>query len=251
MLAEFVAAIAGMTMDGQGFEAFTTADRRQFIRLPDGSVERVDEVPPDFIFDTPDLDSFATAIMARQIDKVQPLICVGSDAVIGFVDPTKRRDRFKLRLHRSAELQSLMALGSPTKQKEAVKILRDDLFDACDAGLLPAVRSLDFTRRNDGGRTIEHGRESLGKSIENKVQSKNGEVQERYQFRVPIFATPFDDTVFDFACTVDLDAANETIRINITGDQIIVALQRATKNASHTIAELLPSATVVIGVVGS
>jgi hypothetical protein len=115
------------------------------------------------------------------------------------------------------------------------------------------LRSLDFTRRNDGSRTIEHGRESLGKSIEMQVQSKQGELPEVFEINLPWYSTsPVNEGWFRLSVTLDLDAASEAIRFVVRGDDLDRYNQQALKMVQRIVHEMINDGggeiPVVIGV---
>jgi len=248
MLADFVKAIAEMAKSETRFERFAANDGREIVRLPDGTTEYFDRVPDRRRFVTGDVSAFCQMLTTEAESKQRPpMVLVDDEGAVGYFDPEFRDECVMLLLSPSKSLNAIRKFELWHDQKAAVAILRDELWGCCDASLLAAMRSLDFTRRNDGSRTIEHGRESLGKSIEAKVQSRAAELAEFYDFEVPVFAQePVDAFRVRIHCALDLDGANERVRIVTRGDGLLHAQQRAAKYLRDLIAEGVDESALVV-----
>ena len=242
MLAEFVEKLASLTRAETEFKVHRTSNLTEVVRYPDGTIQEFPFEPSLRSFDTSDLAAFTNLLRG-----CAALVCVSPTQVVGYFDAVDRRESVKLSIVESKSIIALCSLGAWSKQRNVVNLLRDDLFDAAEPGLLPALRGLDFSRRNDGSRTVEHGCESLGRSIEETVQSKHGELSEFYSFDVPLFANfPFDEFRVRLNASFDCDATNETLRFNLRGDELAQAYQRGTVFVRDRIVDELDDAMVVI-----
>lgn len=245
MLAEFVKAIAELTKAEAGFDSFVSADETQYIRLPGGEITHCEPLPTLRTFETSDLETFI-AIVEQGAD---PIVCISESKMVGYFDQNDRREYVAFGLSASSALVALEKLDNWTGQRDAVGMLRDDLFDCCEPGLLPAMRRLDFSRRSDGSRTIEHGRESLGRSVEATIQSKGGELAEVYLFDLPIFREdPFCGFRVKVNVAFEADASAERIRFVVRGDELTHARDRALRNARKIVVDALSSQSLDVPV---
>lgn len=245
MLAEMIKAIVGLADERMSFKTHLSPDgRTQIVTYPSGETVEL-AVPNDREYSPVDLAGFIALLGKVQVHAKSPIVFVngthfkGVDAVC-FFSEEERRDRMLLHVPYSNAFKQLVKLTNWHKQRDVVFALRDQLFSSAESGLLAKLRSIDFSRKNDGTRTVEHGRESLGRSIENAVQSKNGEIPERTSFHIPMFSTgDFNMFAKNIECTVDLDASNETIRFVPQNDQLEEAIEHGLQFVARTIQEAI------------
>jgi hypothetical protein len=134
----------------------------------------------------------------------------------------------------SSRFVKLMQLGdrgySPA---QAIRCLQFNL-ELQNQGVINSLRKINFQRRSDGASTVQHGKESLGKSVEAKVQQAE-DVPESFVVNTPVFINPG----FRFEATVDvglfLDLDEECIRFVPSADGIEMARFSA---VNQTIAHL-------------
>lgn len=170
-----------------------------------------------------------------------------TEITLVFDDHQDRLDEavFKLPVHPQwVRLQQLVKQSS-LPQKQVVRLLRHDL-EGCvtDPALLTRLRSLEFKRSNDGGRTQEHGRESLGKSVELKVQNA-AEIPEFTTLNVPLFDLSIS-TRQPIRCTIELDPLNEQIAIEPIPGQLELAMQAVLQSLQEHL-KASTMCTVIIG----
>jgi hypothetical protein len=104
-------------------------------------------------------------------------------------------------------------------------------------GLASRFRVLEFQRKNDGSSRLEHGRESLGKSVEAVVNNAEN-IPESFNISVPVFDLELS-TVEPITVSVDIDMAAGTIAIDVVPGQ----LEMAKRNAIATIANAINNQT--------
>lgn len=115
---------------------------------------------------------------------------------------------------------------TPRTVAATVKGLRTKLAGTFDVGYLSVFKRLDFSRKNDGTKSVSHVGESMGRSVEMAAQSGAGEIPETLLFRCRLFAgLPIGECDLRFA--VNVDANSETISIAPVGDCIVDAYQVA------------------------
>lgn len=239
MLAEFVQSIVDLTNASTSFRSHDLPDgKNRIIMTPTGELREVPIPPPRRRWTAGDLDSFVRLLGDVDTD---PIVFItqtnsGFDAA-AYLCKHNRDETVTLNIAPSGAYTALVELHRCWHdQKTVVQLLRDQLYDAAPAGLIAAMRSLEFGRRNDGSRTIEHGRESLGRSVESEVKAKHGDLPETVQLTLPFFATaPFNEFQYRVHVAIDLDATNEKIRFIPRGDELTQELHRAARNIREVI----------------
>jgi hypothetical protein len=101
-----------------------------------------------------------------------------------------RRDRATCDLKKSPQylwLETAAAKPVVLSQRDFIRTLRV-LFRGCvgESNLLPLVRDLKFTGASEGAGNIQHGRESIGRSITNAVTGQSA-IPEEVALTVPVF----------------------------------------------------------------
>lgn len=151
--------------------------------------------------------------------------------------------QFKLEYTRSFSDLSSWA-ERPRSQQQVVSALRTALSGTFDDPLLPIFRRLDFLRKNDGTRSVNHTGESLGKSVEARAQTASGEIPE-----IMVFNTPIYSNVASAPCALrfalDVDANQELIKISPIGDCVPAAFAEAQSELAADIKQKLPGSLVV------
>ncbi len=135
--------------------------------------------------------------------------------------------------------------GKSIRQKEFVRLLRAPLADSFDNQYLRVFQSLDFKRKNDGGRTVSHKGESLGRAIESIAQGRDGEIPERITFRIPRFDF-HGSPIVEITTAVEIDAEAETIMLLVVGDTLAFATRTALLDIREQLAKALPGASVYL-----
>jgi hypothetical protein len=131
-------------------------------------------------------------------------------------------------------------------QKQAIRLLRHDLA-ACNCDhILAALRKLDFHRRSDGARTIEHGRETLGRAVEAAVQGAT-DIPDGFTVEAPVWNTPGAAWPVTVLCTLDLDAEAEKVVITTLPDHLALGLALAQRRLHEALAAALDQYDVYNG----
>lgn len=135
-------------------------------------------------------------------------------------------------------------IDRPRTQQQVVAALRTTLAGTFDEKLLPIFRRLDFSRKNDGSKSITHTGESLGKSIEARAQTASGEIPETLVFTTAIYSNIVaPSTQLRFA--LDVDATQEMIKIAPIGDCIADAYRVCSRAIVADLKQKLPKALVI------
>lgn len=138
----------------------------------------------------------------------------------------------------------LFWLERPRTQQQVVAALRTTLVDTFDEKLLPIFRRLDFTRKNDGSKSITHTGESLGKSVEARAQTASGEIPDTLWFSTEVYNNILAPSI-SLRFALDVDATQELIRISPVGDCIADAYMVSSRAIVADLKQKLPKALVV------
>ena len=150
-------------------------------------------------------------------EKAVVLLCVDAD----------RRDRVTLGLELSDQYKALQVVSkTPFQQKPFVLFLKRLMRGAIDDSLLAAVRVIEFKRRNDGSGTVQHGKESLGRSVEAEVQGMSA-IPEIVVANVPVYSTPGCDQRHGIGLSIDIDPDQQTFSLTPLADELTFAIHAA------------------------
>lgn len=166
-------------------------------------------------------------------------------AVYDRQNPKGACDQCAFQYEQSVALDDLLEWeASPRSQSKVVKALRTDLYGTCDPKYLQVFRRIDFSRKNDGARTVSNTGESMGKSVEAVAQSSAGEIPEVLRFTVSLFDIPgARPQELVFACTVDPNT--ESIAINAVGGSVFSAIRNHRLAMVERLKEAFPTALVL------
>lgn len=144
------------------------------------------------------------------------------------------KDRAVCPLTLSPQFKQLAAIaGKPMSQAQFVRLLRVD-FNGCvgSEGLLPLVRNLKWSAGSESSGNIQHGRESMGRSITAEVRGEAAIPEETYLVIQPWENFPFATRV---DCAIEIDAANKTFALT----PYPLSMRKAIDAGVEQIAELL------------
>lgn len=251
MLAQFVEAISLLAVNaGEPRTMRLPGGKRMMLIVAGREIVECDVPPADRNFAANDLESFADLLVVGEnpIAFVSPREAGGIVDVTGYLDRTDRREKVCFVLRPSNSLSAVTTLTTFQDQKTVVSLLRDQLFGCCDVTLLKQMRSIDFTRKGDGSSNVQHGSESLGRSVEATVQSRHGELPEAVAFSLPWFCLDeFAEITQSLTFAFDIDVTNQRVRLVPRGDELELAHQRAVKLATSIIGGAIGEDNVVIG----
>lgn len=169
----------------------------------------------------------------------------GVEMVLLWTDREIRLDCFQMHLEKTQRFARLIALAISRKgmtQREAVRLLRQDLHRTGADQVVSAIRRLDFKRASDGSRTVEHGRESLGRAVEATCQGADA-IPEEFTLRVPAFSNPgLAGIVADVRMGIYLDLSGDEGLIEIAPlpDELRAAEDAALRELGDILREALP-----------
>ena len=144
-----------------------------------------------------------------------------------FTDEPLRRSWVDLRLKPSPQLKLLQTFASEKglEQKALVRMLRHDLADCVDAGVLAAFRSVDFQKIINARANIQHEKQSLDSDI---VAQVSGEKKpDLFLVDAPLFAMKEMDARTRVGITIDIDCDNRKFVLQAKPGHVEMALDDA------------------------
>jgi hypothetical protein len=148
----------------------------------------------------------------------------------------------------TAQATALAGLRSGVSfdQRELVKFLRFSIPTA-PREILAAVRAVDFSRKSAGASSIEHGRESLGRSVELKVQGA-AEIPESFAVAFMLYeGVEFAGTWGSIDVHVLIDLESSKFTLFVRPDEWQRRLDSAELEIAARVKSEIPNARVFIG----
>lgn len=133
-------------------------------------------------------------------------------------------------------------------QKDLIMLLRTDFANmASPATLLPTIRNLKMTATSGGTSNVQHGNESMGKSIELQVVGAgDAGIPEEVEFSVPIFDLPNralpgeqsevnDSPTAKIRCAFDVSVADAAFKVRPLAGEIASAKEQGSLWLARTL----------------
>jgi len=142
----------------------------------------------------------------------QPVIWHAVDGVCLVIDDADRRDRVTFPLTASEQAAAIKSVaGEPLKQAALIRLLRFQI--GADPLLIDKFRRLDWSHSTEGRAEVRHGKESLGKDIEAKVQGVD-ELPEEIIVEIPLYTQQGERDEYAIRLGIDIDAVNQNFRVS-------------------------------------
>lgn len=229
MLAEFLDRLVGLAKSAHKVDVHNIPQlpRTVFIRV--GDVLHEHDVPPPWRqHDLAGLGDLVAALTDKGIAP-RPEVYVSPREVVALLDRDDRRERITVRLEETKRWQLIAALQTPRamQPKEAVKLLRLELHGGNVEHMIQALSRIDFVRTSSGRTNVEHGRETLGRSVEAAVQQAN-DVPKDFQLAVPVWSTSgFSRFSVNVQFGVYLDLEGQAVELRVLADEVERARNQA------------------------
>jgi len=250
MLAKFAEYIVGLGKQSQATDITTVPSIPDKVFVRHGETYAVEDVPPPrrnhTVWGFADVTAAATdADMAKA-----PELYHDHGEIVVVLDRNDRRDHVTAPLIETDRLTTLQSLadGKRFTVRDAVKLLRFDLHGTGVDSVISAIRKIDFTRKSDGGASVDHGRETLGRSVEAAVQQADS-IPEEFRVTTPVYSNPGlkDLSTVTVRCGVYLDMQGECIEIRVLADEIQGAICAAQTAIGDALCAALPGVPVFGG----
>jgi hypothetical protein len=237
MLKAFVDAIAGLAVSSSEPKIIRDAgDPRKLFLSHNGTLTEVDVTPPLHASTVNTFEALSAAVERFGEDK-QASIWHDRAQVIALLDDDDRRETVRLALIMSDQFKSLQKLPGVFDQRSLVLFLKRNLAGAVDVGLIAIFRQIDFSKREEGGATVKHGDESLGRSIHAAIANA-ADIPEYLSVRVPVYSNPgLVQFLVTIKLSVDIDVQRGTFELTPLPDE----LENAVRYTQEQLGELLRS----------
>ena len=227
------------------------------LTLPPGSKEyaiikgsgdiELHELPPrerkHRLYSVQEVPAFVNEIQARLAGNLVT-VWYSQEAVTVLIDDgpdSVRTDCARVELLLTKEMKCLRAVAEKwLSQRELIRLLRIDLADsigAWGAELVCVLRSIDYGESVGGKGKVEHGRESMGREIENEVRSELGAIPETITLSVRLYEDPALRRRFDIRCALELNPRDGLFQLVALPGQISDALEAQMESIGSLLGE--------------
>lgn len=245
MLAEFVKQISELAVKSAALNKVDLPGDRY--ALKNGDSVSFHDVPPEHRQHLVErIDDLETAAKSFAINAAAVSAFHNDRSIVLTLDSESRRDRVTMPLKHSPQFKTLLSLGAELQPAQLVRLLRHDLYGVVPDGLLPLVRRVDFKRRNDGSSNIQHGKESLGKSIEAEISGAEN-IPEYVTMMAPVYDAPDLSQKYPVECSLDINAMAGTFRLCPLPGQLDMAIHAAHAFIHERLTDAIDQATVLYG----
>lgn len=185
----------------------------------------------------------AVRAQAQNADDTPVSLWYSRSKVTAVLDPVGRRDVAVLDLSLSRpvlQLDNWESTEQSLGQERLVWLLRTTFKDSYEPkALLGMVESVNFSVNSGNASVIQHGKRSVGKSVESKIENRE-QLPEYVVFQIPIWANGPTQIMESVECAFEIDPSrSESFRIMPIPNEIENAIQRAELKISSQLVELV------------
>lgn len=215
MIEQAIGAVARLAEEARGVKVIRAEAEPAdvYYLLHNGRCERVQALPARRSHEVRDLGGLADCVTRLAAGRCAT-VWVGRDGVAALADDGDRRDRVALPLAASPQMRLLGEWSGQPKwldQAAAVRALRNVFARSVEGtAAVELFRRLKFSVSAQGDVAVEHGRSSVGRSLEAKVTG-TAALPEEITFREPAFDGGALGVECKVRCTVELDAKAERV----------------------------------------
>ena len=165
-------------------------------------------------------------------------------AVAVLDDDGYSRDKVSLPLVPSVLFERLSKFPETMKQKQLIRFCRQYL----EPGLpfLQAIRNIDFNRESTGKASREHGRETLGQSVEMAVRGRE-EIPESFTVPVCPFAIAGFKATYPVRVIVEIEVEEQQFWLGCGPDELAIVQQQAVADLAGMLESGLNDIPVYVG----
>jgi hypothetical protein len=166
------------------------------------------------------------------------------------IDDADRRDYVRMALEPHEQWAAVCNLPATLSQKAILRWLKITMFGALEDEALPAaLATVTFNRSNTGSSTVEHGKESLGRAVENEVQGTT-QIPETFRVNVPIFANAYETHRVSVRLSLEIDTTAETFTVApLPGELQAATIEMQRRIGADLDSRLPDEMTVLFGLV--
>jgi len=156
--------------------------------------------------------------------------------IIAVMCNESRSEWATLWLQKSDFLRAINELPHTFDQRSLIRFLRIELAGAVEDAVVSNFRNITFRTRGGGDASINHGDESLGRSVESSVEARS-EIPEVITAFVPVYKNPGLGMRFPIRLGVDIDPHASTITLVPLPDAITIAMEEAQREIGVILSE--------------
>lgn len=149
----------------------------------------------------------------RHAEADNPVIWHDQKQVTLIVDDDDRRDRAVFPLESTSMFLRMLRLEAEEplfSQQQLIRLLRVEF--ELDSAKIGIFRRIDWTSSRSGQGVVEHGKESLGRSIEQQVKGAQ-EIPESIVIPISLYRNRGEDQEYPIRCLVNFDIDQAAIQI--------------------------------------
>jgi hypothetical protein len=189
------------------------------------------------------VDSTFDLILAANTWGTKGAIWLSENCVVLVIDDGDRRETVRLPLKKTDTFLRVEQLAKTPKLEQAdlVRLLRREFRNSPQqATVLSAVRKIKFSRGETGFSDIQHGNESMGKSVEAEVTGA-GEIPDSLTLPVVVYANPGErENVVTVAFDLEISVHEQRFVLKPLPDETVIAVQIALANIRKAISAGAP-----------
>lgn len=238
MLKEFVEAISGLAVRATEPRILRdAADPRKAYVVANGQLQETTVQPPLLASPVETFESLFDAI--KMFGGEQASVWHDRHCVVAMLDNADRLEEVRLALRVSEQFKALASLPKAFDQRALILFLKRNLAGAVDDTLISIFRKLDFQKREEGGATIKHGDESLGRGIHAAVTG-SAEIPEFLTATIVVYSNPEIRFSVTVRLSVDIDVQRCVIELTPLPDEIERAILATQEYINSTLLDLAP-----------
>lgn len=179
----------------------------------------------------------------------KPEILVGTERVVVFLNREDRIETAVLTLAYSQRFRTLSGFKSDNAYtaEKLRKLLRFELHGPSTEALVKALEKVDFSRTGSDAQRNEHGKESVGRSIEAQVKGIEN-FPETFTVSTPVFSNlGLLHLQPDVVCGIHISPQEQAFYVAPLADEIEKAKRLAWEGVSAVLVEQLPDVPIFCG----
>lgn len=222
MLAELVNALVGLGRETTAVKFHTHPENPGTVWVQHGDELEAQKSPaPLRAHKLLGYDDLVAALLDPQIAPA-PEVYISGNRVAVLLDRAERRSVVNIELLESKRLQLCRGLeAQPRKMqpRDVVKMLRLELHGGRHDHVIQALSRVDFARTGAGRSHVEHGKESLGRSVEAHVQQAEA-IPKDFTVGVPLWTNPgFARYAVSIEFGLFLDLDEQVVELRVLSDE--------------------------------
>lgn len=245
MIREALTFVADLVRQANEIEKIPDPDNRRSLLFVGGKqIDTLKDKQPARSIAVHDTDSFRIATRRWSDNGV---VYISPTQVVCVLNDDFRDETITLKLTQSQQLARLLQLeAKPTlTQADLIRLIRSEVQFANGASLLSAARKVKFASSTSGMSDIQHGSQSMGKTIENAVAGIDSAFPEAVTAVVPIFANRgLVLRSSSILCDLEPVAAEQSFRLRPLAGAIEAAIF---EELEHVASEIDFAGTVLYG----